>query len=1163
VLLKTISHWQQRAPERAVLLAQACGGFAGRGLAKPYLIPYAGQSHNSGTQLTADDEDDDDEEDPRAGLLQLALGRMDRRYSPTPNRIAGELLLEDEGSYVPDGDLIVDKITGFSSQFETQTLSLRRSYWDVLFHPITPVEYAFASNRQDLVKIKRDHSEIECTFVSEPESVVAVTIGPVIGRLTHSTAIIMLETSGDSLLQMLLVDQLTGVEHRCAAFAKAHRPTHFVFDALISHRGYDIFVSGNGVRRALSPAVKSSANDSHELVWGTLRTLHSAGPASIGPRGLGSENPFHDEDEERRVAQDLRQQVSGLSSGQRNQPFQSKHKKLLETSIIVVGENCPSSRRLGGTEERNDGEAKANVFAVPSIANDRATMLEGIQLSRAVADVLAEPLSQVELVIHCGSQVDFRSGHARNALSYLARAEELLRTCITCGIADPATESYGLHHMFTGAETVYDMAARTTTTTSSTVKTETDNLVKAAEKELRDAYRLHWGASSLRSFFEHGSHIFVGSAVLDVLSAFAAPNLRWLAANTSTFCVNHLCRIAVQITEEYQTNLWSPERDIFCGMGNIPRHFHHQQFQPCVHQVAAGRALVFALQVGSPLCQWQPGRGSIVGETSSGPFDNLIPDDMMDLLHSILSHSSEFYPLAMTLIISSPLPMMFEDTIIKDYSMLSRGAFGPGYSSPEVVRILDLLAGWLAEDCNREVIIVCGGVPVGFQSTIEITENENAVDIHGAPVAPTKALSGNDTEHEHGQEHNVRRIVQVCCGPIVGIPGDSIPPGDVAMHSSSRTFRSKLRHVSQRPHVATIELHTNYDGTHRRATSKLCDLSEWNEHSTAPMVAKFDIAGSDAIVLDAVDEISILRSVWKDVLTTLNTRNSVERPIMQATSNEGQDQFRTHMRSTENELSEADMISKAVRASCKRCSNTFRACHALFNERLVFGLPTRGGIQVQESFLSMIKWVLDRMPAECKAVCPLPSSFTLRKLWEHRCSGFGTNPDDDRASGMREMGTMQDIEEHPRHVDDVKVAHASPLGPTSAAAAAAKPAELSLVPDDVAPWGKDSDGADARVSSETPQLLPQLAPGQKDDRRKGSASGHLTGTLDQKQQHHHHHHHHHRHRPKLDKADTLVGITAALCCNESYFALLLEEMIEAQALLEHFSYVHGLTDGLE
>jgi hypothetical protein len=1210
VLLKTVSHWQQRGPERAVLLAHACPGFAGKGTAQPYLIPYAGHSTasgggdngaNSGTgvgdaETVRDEDDEENEEDPRARLLQLAVGRMDRRQGPQYNRIAGEVPISSEDDYIPDGDTVVDKIVGFSSQYDVASLSAQRSYWDIVLHPITPVAYAFAPNSAELVRQRREFSEIECEYVSEPKAIIPVTTGPVVGRVTNSSAIVLLETAIDCQLQLVLVDQITGMEHRSVVLAKAHRPAIFTFNALFGNRSYDIVIGGQA-RRQVGTGTELLSDDrdgSSGMIWGTITTSRSVGPAGVGARGLGSEFPFHEEREERRISLQMRGQVLGrdLPGGGADSTTDKIGHRRLQTCLLAVGSSCPSTRRLLTTDLE---DLESNLFdknesgrgTVSVLANDRATMLEGFQLSRTMADALSrpQPHTHIELVVHCGVGIDYRGGHARAAMALLAQAEALLAQSTTALLVPRQIhETYALQKSFfsdIADSASVGMASRTC---------EVDKLITAAENELRAAYRLHWGSSS-HCLLQHGSHIFVSSPMLDLLNAFNAPSLRALAADTSRFCVQHLLRIATTLSEEYQANLWQPEGDIsdiaatqlqrpsqLHALGPSQQHHHtyhhqHQYYQRSIHQISAGRALVFTLQVRNLFEQNH--------SSKCGIFDNLVPDEQMELLHHILAHSSDLYPLVMTLVLCSPLPLIGCDTITRDFSML--GAPSPGYSSFEAVRILDLLAAWMSEDNNREVLVITGGVSIGFHSVIEINEGT------GAPRTQSPVPFGETAQGAAGAEPGQRKITQICCGSLVGVKGNFMPPEETKLHAPNRTFHFKLRSVHQRAHVAVVDLQTNPDGSHRRINNRVCELPQYAEYvvnsnvSHGHLISGMDGSGAAGA---SVDDVDILQYVWNAVIEALGKPVVRPRKVASttteadaATGAESLDHFavtggmlggrpvsgRRSARS--DEATEVQVISRSVRASCKRCAHIVGRCHKLFNESFSFGMPSHG-YQLQQTFICVTQWILNRMPAECKAVCAQPSSFVICKLWQQRCTEFGTTSAGIGAVGAHDSAKVEGVAPRRKSAELAPQLPAPPAQPTQPTPSTQKadpntvklvPANIALVSSDVTPWGKE--GEEPSHENDGPINAPQ-------DADEGAVAA---KKLDSKQQrhslnqphshHHHHHHHHHSQAPLLSQTSADKGIAATMCSDPAYFQSFISQLFEAQALLENISCSNGFTDG--
>jgi hypothetical protein len=61
------------------------------------------------------------------------------------------------------------------------------------------------------------------------------------------------------------------------------------------------------------------------------------------------------------------------------------------------------------------------------------------------------------------------------------------------------------------------------------------------------------------------------------------------------------------------------------------------------------------------------------------------------------------------------------------------------------------------------------------------------------------------------------------------------------------------------------------------------------------------------------------------------------------------------------------------------------AAHVLYREKNSFGMPSNGGIVVEEAFLAVNHWILTRMSSNYQRICPLPSTFVIRHLWLKFC----------------------------------------------------------------------------------------------------------------------------------------------------------------------------------
>ena len=72
---------------------------------------------------------------------------------------------------------------------------------------------------------------------------VVVAVGPVIGRLSPTSASVLMEFTNDGYAELRCVDQLSGVAHCCQRRVFARQPMVFLFDNLSPNRGYDVYLA--------------------------------------------------------------------------------------------------------------------------------------------------------------------------------------------------------------------------------------------------------------------------------------------------------------------------------------------------------------------------------------------------------------------------------------------------------------------------------------------------------------------------------------------------------------------------------------------------------------------------------------------------------------------------------------------------------------------------------------------------------------------------------------------------------------------------------------------------------------------------------------------------------------------------------------------------------
>jgi hypothetical protein len=78
-------------------------------------------------------------------------------------------------------------------------------------------------------------------------------------------------------------------------------------------------------------------------------------------------------------------------------------------------------------------------------------------------------------------------------------------------------------------------------------------------------------------------------------------------------------------------------------------------------------------------------------------------------------------------------------------------------------------------------------------------------------------------------------------------------------------------------------------------------------------------------------------------------------------------------------------LSVIIRTIYVRYRHVFYAAHNTFQgydmQLGKFGYPLYGGHSVEQCFLSLCTWILNRLPLHIRSVCILPSTFTIRHVW--------------------------------------------------------------------------------------------------------------------------------------------------------------------------------------
>jgi len=926
--LRSLALWQQRMPERAVLLASACQAYSTDGFASPYVpnndAAGGGQaeSKESGKELEGWNGD-------RCKLRLVLVGPMDKKSKPRGNAKYGQ----DESS--PPMVPLVDAVTKFAAEYDSGSSCSRRSFWDVVHHTASPPK----APTETTPGVAMGNAGFHVRIVSDQRQPVNVTIGPVIGRVTASSACVMLETAEDCHVELLCVDQVTGVEFASSHLAKKLRPSLFVFDGLVAERAYDVFLSGPTRREH---AERKLVID-RSLVRGSFTTPKRGGMT-------------HEEQVDQQLATSLRDHVEGqglaggsstfsimdegTAGGASGTSIEKERVSMLASQtmsvdsisgapssscalrVLVVGANKPSWLRLLPHVDQEEADESA-------LGTDRKHLLGGISLCKSVVDVTSRAWGGVGLVLHCGYSVDLCSS-LDATLGMLARAEESSRQ-------------------------------------GQVLSEDVEKLLFLAEDSLRTAYRMHWGASMTRPLLAHCSHLVVASPMLDVLCALNASTLRQLARDLSPFAMKHLLEMVSNLDTEYQKVLWGLE---------LPADSLFR-----AHFVAGGSVAVFSVHLRTINAQDNFGTSE----------DGLLPDPWFASLSALLgqgqsagSAMNNQEHLLDTLILVSPLAIVADDAALIEGTFLSGGVRGLAFSPSETLRLLDLLSTWLEEYPGREVIIVCGGVSVGHTTTITCdllyqggnfgaSSEEHISAAGGAQLTDAEGGSGEmsgeasaalgESKEQHYQKEEQQQrqqqqrppvtIRQICVGSFIGVPGDDPPIEEGHLFSQQRRFRYLHDAFNRTPHCGLVEVGDNRSiqrpEDFQRANIELCDKMR--------MEQLLEANGNGALRNETVS------SIWKSTKAHLSTR-----------SKKGQNPGSLD----EDAIALSKAVTRALGASAVK--PLFQQVHDGFVEG-AFELPLDDGSAMEESFMAASRVLLDGLPQRSRQICPYPSSLALRLVW--------------------------------------------------------------------------------------------------------------------------------------------------------------------------------------
>ena len=708
-LLKTIALWQQRSPDRVTLMASVCPFFAAKGWIFP--ISSSNDDDDKPTKKKGGKKADEGEgwNGDRCKLRVILVGAMDRQ-----TKAKGESRYAAGESTTPKVPLI-DQFSGFQTTFDRGTTCSRRCFWNTLAVP------SVKARKLDGKWITGVDSLFQLACISDQREAVNVTIGPIVGRVTSTSAIILLEAAEDCHVELLCVDQLTGILYTNSKLMKRNRPTIFTFNQLSPGRAYDVRLATHAgytlpakhdapIPTQASLQIRGTFCTSVHGSWGVYDQEHSDLATTLRVEahglkeieGIGAEKEKEVLDQAAGATDDLSlaaSSVVGASSAGgagggtgslKAKNEKDKEKELAATPValraFVVGANKPSWLRLLPHIDAVESDESA-------LGLDRVHLANGLATMQAIADISARSWTPVPLTIHCGYSVDL-SSVMHGALTLVYRAEEYY--------------------------------SKGDTSIASTLQEQ-------ALEILRNAYKLHWGGSSTRQLLAHGSHIIVSSPMLDLLHAFNSPTLRQLTRDHSQYSTQSLLSMITKLNSEYEGCLWD-------GGLSLPNSDGFTRASNRTHFLAGGSVALFPLQIRTITAQDNYGTSE----------DGLLSEYLFDSLNTLLgfgnigSSINNQEQQVQTLVLISPLPLVHHDPQFLEGTFLNTEARGMAYSPSEVLRLLDMLCLWVESEPGRQVIVLAGGVDVGHGTTIVCRQ-----------INPRQAWVNDDDDEEDEEEDEI------------------------------------------------------------------------------------------------------------------------------------------------------------------------------------------------------------------------------------------------------------------------------------------------------------------------------------------------------------------------------------------------------------------------
>lgn len=919
------------------------------------------------------------------------------------------------GELVQPKDMFgTDIVAEVSSEF-SQITSYPWSYWDISnlapssdlisgeiasfnFNLITSID---KSTCRSLTGASSNTSEAGVFPGVSSTMTPMVLLGPVVGKLTCSSANILLELSPlcakDVAIALLLTDAVTGVEYS-RAITNLTKPIVYEFNKLEGGHQYDIrVVMGDRRRNHISvPIICGSfilpREIPREMVAGQTTTSR---PTTTG---IVRQNKKFDMTKEESTK-------SSIFSAAQDSSFPYR--------MLIVGCHRPSSINCTLGHHNNPHDEKERLEKCMRHDTDN----EGLQVEM---NLIKSRLKLEDGMILCHTINNMVSSMLTPACTPLEHEKF------------PASSGIDLV-LHIGCGNV-DLCTVLPAVVSTLAQADPDSveLVAQAKQQLRAAYYLHWGSScgldghrsSMSTFLAHSCHLFVPSSDTSITLLLNMQRKHTIAP----WCERLIHSWIKEFEHDYQTALWREQVQL-----HSQPHLHGDNVMDdlanCdyIHFLEDQQTVVFILQpkyvtpVRSVFCHREDDDSV---SSVQNDRDSLLSNVQLSMLRNLLDVKGTSIA---AMCVVSPIPLLrLSDSRCRSNVDNAVGTSSQQrklhmhaspllmYSNQDIVSLLDIVFDWKCKAANnhsvhKEITIICSSEGLGYTTTVE----QHEVSQHHA--------------HIMNNIRPVMSIQQVCCGSLLSTPltfEESVDDYNVSFPSGAdpqikipvkkdaiprprtgestdpshqnNTFwsiRSRNRHTSLNPadSIANIEGFM-YHIYHSNVTAEPhCGLIERPRilnrghkpqlTTTVSLLSNEDVHALHVTMLstDATEMTDKLEGLWESVQS-----------LILLSENDCRDNLESDMVMTEEaEGGYTLSLSLFVLFRQEKNVNIFRECFQLFQAKY-FGWPGCVDAEPMMAALtssvvpiisSMIQWVLHRLPSTAQDMLSHPSSYVIRKVW--------------------------------------------------------------------------------------------------------------------------------------------------------------------------------------